>query len=233
VEDVSGIFDFDDDGISFKDVSGTVDSSTLSISGKIDGYTPDAPLHLRIESRRGELMRIPEHIAYMASLPEDARQIYELINPRGLCKLWAEVDRKQPGSHPLVSGELNVVDGAFSCKYFPYPIQGAAGKVISAARNRAGSNAWRFKTYAATALLGDPMNIHSSPSAVGWAHSTRPWDATFGRKPTASAPNQRYSTRFRRMYAMRCSFFAILGPRPPRHRPMPAIPTSTENLSAT
>jgi hypothetical protein len=176
VEDVSGTVAFDDNGITFNGISGSVDQSTMTISGKIDGYTPDAPLHLRLESPAGGVMKIPQRLDYVSSLPEDARQIYELINPHGLCKIWVEVDRKVPGARPEVAGELNVIDGEFSCKYFPYPIQGASGMVIFGREPHSGFERVEIQNVRGHGVAGGP-NEKSYIVISGWVG---PFDNTVG-----------------------------------------------------
>src|SRR5688500_16461399 len=46
LENVAGKFVFTQDGISVEDVSGRVDNNGLRISGRIEGYSPDAPVSL-------------------------------------------------------------------------------------------------------------------------------------------------------------------------------------------
>src|SRR6185295_3827503 len=81
VNDVTGVFSFDDEGIHFDNVAATLDKNALTIRGKIDGYTPDATMHLRLESPTGAIVHIPANLPYVSSLPDEAREIYDLLRP--------------------------------------------------------------------------------------------------------------------------------------------------------
>jgi hypothetical protein len=67
VNDVSGTFLFDEHGIKLNQVFGSIASTTIEINGRVDGYTADAPLSIRIESPKP--IYIPAHPDYLASLP--------------------------------------------------------------------------------------------------------------------------------------------------------------------
>ncbi len=129
VDDVSGEFFFDQDGIHFDGVTGTVAGATLSVSGKIDGYSPDAPIKLRVQSRPGEVVEIPEHPDFLAALPGPLHEAYNMIKPHGTGTMWAELVRTSTVGLPQVTGEINILNGNFNCIFFPYPVQGAVGKI--------------------------------------------------------------------------------------------------------
>jgi hypothetical protein len=130
VSGASGGFVFDENGIRFDNVTETIAGATLSVSGKVGGYTPDAPIWLRVESKPGQLIEIPEHPDYLASLPTQLHQLYAMLQPHGSGTLWAELNRPDPAALPQVTGEINIVNGAFQSIFFPYPIHGARGKVV-------------------------------------------------------------------------------------------------------
>lgn len=176
VENVSGLFDFDDEGIRFSKVSGTVDGNPLIISGKIDGYTPDATAHLRIESPAGKPVHIPKDLRYAASLPDEAREIYDLLRPNGFATLWVEVDRKELGGRPQVSGELNVIDAACTCKYFPYPVRGASGTIAFGREADSGFERMEIQNVRGRGALGGP-NENTMVTISGWVG---PFDNTVG-----------------------------------------------------
>jgi hypothetical protein len=130
VQDVSGHFVFDDAGITFDKVFGKIEGNTLAINGKIDGYTPDAPFHIRIGSPPGQPVHIPVNLKEAAAMPDDARNIYNMFKPHGVFDLWFGLDRLAPGSRPQLSGEINVIDASFISVFFPYPMEHASGNVV-------------------------------------------------------------------------------------------------------
>ncbi len=130
VNDVTGSFFFDENGISFSHVTETMAGASIEVSGKIDGYSPDAPIWARFESKPGEVISIPEHPDFLPSLPGPLHQAYEMLKPHGSGTLWAEINRTTPTGLPQVTGELNIVNGAFDCIFFPYPVREATGKVV-------------------------------------------------------------------------------------------------------
>jgi hypothetical protein len=127
VDDVTGGFEFDERGLSLNAVSGTVANNTLTATGRVESYSADAPLHLRIESPPGKNLFLPEKIAFLPSLPRPARDGYAMLQPHGTGRLKMDVVRSRPGIAPSVAGELDIIDGAFDCVFFPYPVRGATG----------------------------------------------------------------------------------------------------------
>ena len=176
VQDVTGVFTFDDDGIRFNDVVGSLDQNLLKISGRIDGYTPDATAHLRIESPRGSIVSIPANLPYVASLPDEARAIYNLLRPHGDCTLWMELDRKERGARPEVSGVLHVIDAACACKYFPYPVHAASGTIEFGREPDSGFQRMEIQNIRGRGIAGGP-NENTFVTIGGWVG---PFDNTVG-----------------------------------------------------
>jgi hypothetical protein len=129
VDDVTGGFLFDQNGIRFDKISGTIAGATLMASGKIDGYSPDAPIWVRVENKPGQLIEIPENPDFLPSLPSQIHQAYTMLKPHGTGAVWAELNRALPNGLPQITGEINIVDGCFQSIFFPYPIHGANGKI--------------------------------------------------------------------------------------------------------
>jgi hypothetical protein len=130
VKNVSGDFVFDEKGIRFKDLNGNIAGANLLATGRIDGYSPDAPIWCRVESKPGQLIDIPENPDFLPSLPGPVHQAYGMLHPHGSGTLWAELNRALPNGLPQITGEISVVNGCFDCIFFPYPIHGATGKVM-------------------------------------------------------------------------------------------------------
>jgi hypothetical protein len=132
VDDVSGAFFFDENGIHFDGLTGTIAGATLSVSGKIDGYSPDAPIWVRVESKPGQVVDIPRSPDFLTSLPSPLHEAYNMLKPFGKGTMWAELKRTSTEGMPDVKGEIDVVDGNFNCIFFPYPVSHATGKVLFA-----------------------------------------------------------------------------------------------------
>jgi hypothetical protein len=130
VEDVTGEYLFDPDGVRFHDVRGTLLGNTISAMGSLGGYSPDAPVHLRLETPPDRPLVLPTTLPYLASLPPAVREQYDQIKPSGTGRLWVEVDRPVAGTDPRVVAHLTVTDGAFDSIFFPYPLRHATGTVV-------------------------------------------------------------------------------------------------------
>ncbi len=129
LRNVAGSFVFTQDGIDVRDVSGRVENNGLSISGRIAGYRPDAPVELHIASLASENIIIPPSPRYVSSMPGAVREIYEQFRPEGKGQLWVQVSRADSGARPEVRGEVTVVDGKFVFGRFPYPLREVTGRI--------------------------------------------------------------------------------------------------------
>ena len=139
LREVSGSFDFNQDRIDVSNLLvrvGTGDaanpgaSNAFVASGHIDGYSPDAPLHMEVRSTDPNGIYIPAHPRFVDSLPSDVRQIFNDLRPQGSCRVAATVDRLNPGESPRVGVEAEIVSASFFFREFPYAFQGASGKVV-------------------------------------------------------------------------------------------------------
>jgi AsmA-like C-terminal region len=138
VEDVSGNFVFDDNGITFDKLLGKMEGNTVAINGRVTGYSPDAPFHIQIGSLSGQLVHVPKVLKEADALPDDPRNLYNALKPHGTCTLSLSIDRPTPGSRPELSGDINVVDGSMSCFFFPYPLDGISGKITFTPQSQGG-----------------------------------------------------------------------------------------------
>ncbi len=129
VDDVTGEYLFDPDGVRFDGVRGTLLGNTFSATGSLGGYSPDAAVHLRLQTPPDRPLVLPATLPYLASLPKVVRDTYAQIKPAGTGRLWVQVDRPGRGADPQVTAELAVDDGAFNCVWFPYPVRHASGTV--------------------------------------------------------------------------------------------------------
>ena len=104
-------------------------ANTFHIHGRMEGYDPDAPLHLEIRSADPEGLEFSAAPRFLESLPKDVRQFYEDLRPEGRCRIIAQVSRAVPGAMPQVTGEVEVLDATFVFHEFPYPFRNASGRI--------------------------------------------------------------------------------------------------------
>jgi hypothetical protein len=167
VSDVSGTYRFSEQGITLEHIQGRINQDLLSVNGHCDGYTPDAPVHLRIASAAGQPFVVQEHLPMENSLPPGALKIYDMIRPHGIGSMWLEVDRTTPGAPPQVTGEIHVDDGGFACKFYPYPVTHAHGVIAFVHDDSNGMDRVEFRGIQGFGLPGGP-NAASTVSLNGW-----------------------------------------------------------------
>jgi hypothetical protein len=126
LEKVDGQFVFTQDGISVRNLTGWVERNSFQIAGNIGGYNADAPATVDVV---GDDIYIPHSPRYVNAMPRVVREVYEALHPEGSGHLWVRFDRTDPGKKPVVSGELNIVEGQFVFNEFPYPLRNVTGKV--------------------------------------------------------------------------------------------------------
>ena len=129
LENVAGKLVFTQDGISIENFSGRVDNNGLKISGRIEGYSPNAPVALKVTSFATENITIPASPRYISSLPRQVREFYEQLRPEGTCRLTVEVNRRTRDDRPEVSGQLDIINGKFLYSKFPYPLREVTGRI--------------------------------------------------------------------------------------------------------
>ncbi len=126
MSDVDGQFIFTQDGIEIKNLAGRIEHNFFQIAGHIDGYGADAPARLEVI---GEDIFIPHSPRYVTAMPRIVREIYEVLHPEGSGRLWVKMVRTETGKKPILSGELEVVEGSFLVEPFPYPLRDVTGKI--------------------------------------------------------------------------------------------------------
>ena len=166
-QDVSGTYRFDEHGVTLDHVLGRIEGNLLACSGHIDGYSPDAAAHMRMESTPDEPIHIEKDLPFASSLPAQALQIYDLIRPYGTGSMWIEFDRPRPGVAPRVSGEIHVVNGGYVCKFYPYPVSHATGTVAFAHDDATDTDRVEFKHILGYGIGGGP-NARSPVTLDGW-----------------------------------------------------------------
>ncbi len=123
---VDGRFIFTQDGIEIQNLTGWIERNSFQIAGRINGYGADAPAQLEVI---GEDIYIPHSPRYVTAMPRIVREIYEALHPEGSGRLWVKMVRAEAGRKPILSGELEVVEGSFLVEQFPYPLRNVTGKI--------------------------------------------------------------------------------------------------------
>ena len=126
LEQVDGKFVFTPEGIEIQNLTGRIERNFFKIGGHIDGYAADAPATLEVA---GEDLFIPHSPRYANAMPRVVREIYEALHPEGSGKLWIKMVRQEAGKKPVLSGELEVLNGQFLVDEFPYPLRNVTGKI--------------------------------------------------------------------------------------------------------
>ncbi len=129
VDDVTGEFAFDEAGVRFDGVRGTLLGNTVAVTGTLAGYSPDAPVHLHLETPPDRPLVLPTVLPYLSSLPAAVREAYGQVKPSGTGTLRVDVDRPTRTAPPTVVARLTILNGAFDCVFFPYPLRDATGVV--------------------------------------------------------------------------------------------------------
>jgi hypothetical protein len=128
---VSGNLLFTQAGIELRGISGKVESNWFNIDGQLEGYSPDAPAHLTISSVTGHDLEIPDLSPdYLGTLPKEAQDLIEHVHPHGTCAMRLDLQRRQPGGKPIVTGQIDIKDGQFRAADFPYPVSHVHGRVL-------------------------------------------------------------------------------------------------------
>jgi hypothetical protein len=138
LNEVTGSFRFTQDLIEIENLlvrvnAGDADRPEMSnkflIDGRLDGYRPDAPLHLRVRTADQDGIYFPAHPTFIQSLPTDARNFYNDLKPEGKCRIDARIDRPIEGERPRVNARVEIVDAQFVFRQFPYPFSHAHGAI--------------------------------------------------------------------------------------------------------
>ncbi|MGH7215589.1 MAG: hypothetical protein ACREIT_12560, partial [Tepidisphaeraceae bacterium] len=164
LKDVSGAFVFTEDGIDVEDVAGRVETNSVQIKGRIDGYSPHAPAHVLIWSSS---IHIPGSPRYVRSLPQPVRELYDRLRPEGRCTFWLDLRRPEEGAKLDCRGEIDIVDGSFVFDRFPYPLRQATGRIVLTKDSETGLDLLRIENLRGLGLADGP-NADSFVTVHGW-----------------------------------------------------------------
>ena len=173
VDDVTGEFAFDQDGLRFDGVRGSLLGNTLAASGSLAGYSPAAAMWLRIETPADRPLNLPADVPYLASLPKAVRDVYGQLKPSGAGQLWVDISRPAGTGEPRIDGALTITDGAFDSVFFPYPVRHATGTVALGPDPVRGFTRVRMSGVKGFGVAGGP-NAHKLIRLDGWVGPLTP-----------------------------------------------------------
>ncbi len=156
LDHVTGTFIFTPAGIDIHGLTGRLASNALQIEGHIDGYSPDAPMTIRMSSLEGRNLYLPPAPDYIKALPGDLRELYEHLRPQGTCRFWTEAVRPEPGAAIRVRGQVDILEGQFVFDLFPYPLRRAAGTITFGPDPRTGADRCDIVNLQGLGVAGGP-----------------------------------------------------------------------------
>lgn len=130
LEHGEGVLVFDASGLEIRDLRGTIEGSRLQITGRYGGYSPDAPIHLHVQSLPPEHITFDSEPKFIHSLPVEVQENWRRFHPVGSVKLSLDVIRPDASTKPRVTGVIDVIDGYFTCDRFPYTCRKPTGQII-------------------------------------------------------------------------------------------------------
>jgi hypothetical protein len=164
---VAGSLAFDEAGVTIEGIQGRLEQNAFKITGHVDGYSPDAPIAMRITSAEGKDLIIPPDPKYVWSLPRDIRDIYQGLHPQGACRLRFDLTRRDEGGPLDCEGAVEIVDGSFLLKEFPYPLREVSGEVRFGRDRQNGWNWVSLRNIRGKGVAGGP-NQNSAVTVDGW-----------------------------------------------------------------
>lgn len=154
LQKVSGAFVFTESGIEIRDAGARIEDNSFILTGTIGGYSPDAPMSLKLSSRKNENLVIPAAPRYINSMPPAVRELYQDLKPQGEARLEVWLHREEPGEHAEAEGHVEIVNGQFQFIKFPYPIRQASGRVDFGPDPRTGERRMEIKSLRGMGPLG-------------------------------------------------------------------------------
>ena len=165
LSNTSGTLVFTNDGIRVRGLFGWLDKNGLAVNGRVGGYTPDAPLDLTFASIG--MLDVPENVPYVVSLPPAVRNIYQRLHPVGRATAAVHIVRAQAGAPIQCQATINVFDGAYTFREFPYPMHHVTGQILYGYDNSLGFDVVRVINMRGHGADGGP-NDHADLIVNGW-----------------------------------------------------------------
>ena len=106
------------------DLHGSAENNRFGVAGQIEGFEPDAPFNISV---RADQLSIPRNPRYIASLPNEVKQLYYRFRPVGVAQLALNLKRQQPGGRVVPTGDVRLINASFVYEFFPYPLERVSG----------------------------------------------------------------------------------------------------------
>ncbi len=122
-----GEFVFTEDRIQITRLQGELEGNMLQVDGHIDGNQPGAAGELHIGAMG---LKLVEPLPLLGTLPQPMRDLMRLVRPQGTGDVRVTYRRPVPGGRPLISGVIDVKEGACQYALFPYPLRKISGQIV-------------------------------------------------------------------------------------------------------
>ncbi len=129
LDQVSGRFEFTQDGITIIGMKGRIENNELNIDGEINGYSPTSPVSIHVASSPKEHIVIPTAPRYASAMPRQMLDVYDNVRPFGKCDLKVSLNRPTDGARLEVAGAVDIIDGGLCYSKFAYPLRKASGRI--------------------------------------------------------------------------------------------------------
>ncbi len=156
LDQVSGKFEFTQDGISITGMKARIENNLLNIDGQIKGYSPASPIEIHVASSPTEHIIIPTSPHYVSALPRQVLDIYDQVRPWGKCDLKVFLSRPSEDSRLKVQGTVDIVDGGLCYSKFAYPMRKARGRIQFGPDPESGMDCVRIINLKGQGVLGGP-----------------------------------------------------------------------------
>ncbi len=123
---VSGVLEFDQDGVSLRDMKGRIvqaGDATFELSGRYEGYDADAPYNLKMSIKGMSIPKAPEGTG---GLSEALRYLQTTYQPKGPIDVTISLWRSASGELSY-DGLIEPQDMSIVLKQFPYPVEHLTG----------------------------------------------------------------------------------------------------------
>jgi hypothetical protein len=129
LDQVSGRFEFTQEGITISGMKGRIENNELNIDGEIKGYSPTSPVSIHVASSPKEHIVIPTAPRYASAMPRQMLDVYDNVRPFGKCDLKVSLNRPTDGARLEVAGAVDIIDGGLCYSKFAYPLRKASGRI--------------------------------------------------------------------------------------------------------
>ncbi len=121
---VSGRFSIANETIEVTDLTGEIEGLRYTISGRVQGFSHDAPFTLSAQTQR---FAIPDQPRYLLALPTAVQKQFRRFSPQGTFIAQVQIERRKPGGQLTYDGSVQVHDARMLFEHFKYPLHHVRG----------------------------------------------------------------------------------------------------------